>query len=198
MRKSVMGIFGKKQIEDKPLPYHAGVVSAMLGERISATQIAADQQRFGGAIASVLNLYSSTLGAPALLNMMAIGSGKEYSPIWDKELVRGILSSSSDSIAPLQKAFTEFAKNQISETDLANTIISCMGYSKDEMLPTPYDEGVLYTAHQILAELGERFKADTRNGMSGQDATDAYTQGAVATAFIGLLIACERAQLSGQ
>ena len=193
-----MGLFGKKEIVDKPLPYHAGVVSAMLGERISATQLSADQIRFGGAIASVLNLYSSTLGAPALLNMLAVGSGKEFSPSWNKELVRDVLANASESISTLQQAFAGFAKNQISETELTNTIIRLMGYPIDAMLPTSYDEGLLFTAHQILADLGERFKVDTSNGTSGQDAVDAYTQGAVATAFIGLLIACERARLSNK
>ena len=68
-----MGIFGKKQIEDKPVAYHAGVVAVMLGNQISS-RLSTIQPRLGGAIASVLNLYSSTLPAPALLNMLAIGS----------------------------------------------------------------------------------------------------------------------------
>jgi len=186
-----MGIFSKKQIEDKPVEYHAGVVAVMLGGRISTTQLLANQSRFGGAIASVLNLYSSTLPAPALLNMLAIGSGKEFRPIWDREAVREVLISSADSLAPLKNSFVAFTKNQATEKELINTIIRSMGYSVDANFESEYEEGLLFTAHQILAELGEKFKGDTRNGMSGQIANDAYMQGVVASMVIGLLIACE-------
>jgi hypothetical protein len=74
-----MGIFGKKQIEDKPLDYHAGVVAVMLGSQISS-RLSVIQPRLGGAIASVLNLYSATLPAPALLNLLAVGAAKEFRP----------------------------------------------------------------------------------------------------------------------
>jgi len=185
-----MGIFGKKQIEDKPVAYHAGVVAVMLGNQISS-RLSTIQPRLGGAIASVLNLYSSTLPAPALLNMLAVGSGKEFKPIWDKEAVREVLISSADSLAPLKNSFVAFTKNQATERELVNTIIRSMGYSVDANFESEYEEGLLFTAHQILAELGEKFKGDTRNGMSGQIANDAYMQGVVASMVIGLLIACE-------
>jgi hypothetical protein len=186
-----MGIFGKKQIEDKPLDYHAGVVAMMLGGRISTTQFPENQSRFGGAIASVLNLYSSTLPAPALLNMLAIGSGKEFKITWDKEAVREVLRSSPDSLSALKEGFLAFANNRSTEKELINTIIRSMGYSVDENFKSEYEGGLLFTAHQILKELSEKVKGDTRNGMSGQIANDAYTQGVVASMFIGLLIACE-------
>lgn len=191
MRKSVMGFFDKKQIEDKPIDYHAGVVAVMLGGRISATQLPEDQQRFGSSIAGILNLYASTLGAPALLNMLAIGSGKEFAPRWDKENVRSVLATHGDSLSPLKDAFVAYSRDQITETDLINTIIRIMGHSPDANLPSAYDEGLLYTAHQILAELAEKVKSDTRNGLSGQIANDAYMQGVVASTFISLLIASE-------
>ena len=54
-----------------------------------------------------------------------------------------------------------------------------------------YEEGVLFTTHQILAELGKKFKGDIRNGMYGQIANDAHIQGVVALMVVGLLIACE-------
>jgi len=187
-----MGIFGKRQIEDKPVDYHAGIVAVMLGGRITTTQLLTNQSRFGGAIASVLNLYSSTLPAPALLNMLAIGSGKEFKPTWDKEKVRGVLKSSSDSFSPLKESFIAFANNQATEKELINTIIRSMGYPVDSNFESEYEEGLLFTAHQILAELGEKVKRDTRNGMSGQIANDAYMQGLVASMVIGLLIACEK------
>lgn len=50
----------------------------------------------------------------------------------------------------------------------------------DANFESEYEEGLLFTAHQILAELGEKFKGDIRNGMSGQIANDAHTQGVVA------------------
>jgi len=185
-----MGIFGKKQIEDKPLDYHAGVVAVMLGGQISS-RLSAIQTRLGGAIASVLNLYSATLPAPALLNMLAIGAGKEFKPLWDKEMVREVLKSSQDSLSPLKDSFVAFTRNEASERELINTIIRSMGYTADAKFESEYDEGLLFTAHQILAELGEKVKGDTRNGLSGQIANDAYMQGVVASMFIGLLIACE-------
>jgi hypothetical protein len=66
-----------------------------------------------------------------------------------------------------------------------------MGYSVDANFGSVYEEGLLFTAHQILAELGEKFKGDIRNSMSGQIANDAHIQGVEASMFIGLLIACE-------
>ena len=53
---------------------------------------------------------------------------------------------------------------------------------------------LLYAAHQILAELAEKFKADTKNGLSGQLASDSNIQGITASTVIGLLIACEISQ----
>jgi hypothetical protein len=56
--------------------------------------------------------------------------------------------------------------------------------------------GGTIAANQILAELGEKVKADSRNGVYGQLANDAHMQGVVATVVIGLLIACENANSS--
>ena len=186
-----MGLFGNKQIENKPLDYHAGVVAVMLGNQTSI-RLAAVQPRLGGAFTSVLNLYSATLPAPALLNMFAVGAVKEFKPIWDKEMVREVLKSSSDSLSPLKDSFVSFANNQVTERELVNTIIRSMGYAVDANFESEYEEGVLFTAHQVLAELGEKVKGDTRNGLSGQIASDAHVQGVVASMFIGLLIACEK------
>ena len=185
-----MGIFGKKQIEDKPLDYHAGVVAVMLGSQIS-NRLSVIQPRLGGAIASVLNLYSATLPAPALLNMLAVGAAKEFRPTWDREIVREVLRSSTDSLSPLKDSFVAFSRDQATERELVNTIIRSMGYAVDANFESEYEEGLLFTAHHTLAELGEKVKGDTRNGMSGQFANDAYMQGVVASMFIGLLIACE-------
>jgi len=190
-----MGIFGKKQIIDRPIAYHAGVIAALMGQKVRSTQLEADQARFGGAIASVLNLYSSTLGAPALLNMLAIGSGKEYAPIWDKEAVREVLAKSAESFAPLKESFLSYANKKTSEEDLINTIIRSMAYSAEGRTPTAYEEGLLFTCHQVLSEFAEKFQADHRNGLAGQEGTDAYLQGGAATAILGLLIACENANL---
>jgi len=187
-----MGIFGKKQIEDKPIDYQAGIVAFMLGNKISENQLAKDQPRFGSAIASVLNLFSITLPAPALLNMLVLGAFKEFTPMWDPETVRGVLVSSTESLEPLKNNFIKFSRNEITEKELINTIIRTMGHPIDVNFDSDYETGLLFTAHQILVELGEKFKGDTRNGMSGQNANDAYMQGIVASMFIGLLIACEK------
>ena len=186
-----MGIFGKKQIEDKPIDYHAGVVAFMLGNQISISQLSSDQPRFGSAIASVLNLFSITLPAPALLNMLSIGSGKEFIPMWDPESVREILVSSSESLAPLKDSFSKFSRSEFTERELLHTIIRTMGHSVDVNFDSDYEEGLLFTAHNVLVELGEKVKADTRNGLTGQIGNDAYMQGIAASMIIGLLIACE-------
>ncbi len=186
-----MGIFGKKQIEDKPLPYHAGVIAAQLGSKVSSTQLIADQPRFGGALLSVLNLYAATLGAPALPNMFAIGAAKEYSPLWDKEFVREVMTQSAEQMTSLKDAYVAFAKWQITETDLINAILRNMGKPIDQNLDSKYDEGMLFTAHQLLADLGQQVQSDTFNGQSGQQATDAMLQGVVAANFLALLFACE-------
>jgi len=47
-------------------------------------------------------------------------------------------------------------------------MILSMGYAVDSTLKSEYEEGLLFTAHQTLAELGEKIKGDTWNGMSGQ------------------------------
>ena len=189
-----MGLFGKKQLEDKPIDYHAGVVAFMFGGRIATTQLPENQTRFGGAIASVLNLYSVTLPAPALLNMLAIGSGREFTPLWDREVVRSVLTTSAESLTRLKDVFISYSRSEISEIELVNTIIQNMGYPADAELNSTYEEGLLYAAHQILAELAEKVKGDSRNGSVRQIGVDAEIQGVVASMMISLLIACEESQ----
>jgi hypothetical protein len=187
-----MGIFGKKQVEDRPIAYHAGVVAAEIGSRIKVNQLSEDIPRFGGSVASVLELYSKTIDAPALLNMLAIGSAREFEPLWDVEKVRGVLAKSAAELTFMKDNFLNLANSKISELDLTNNILKAMGQRADVNLSSSYDEGLLFTVSQVLCNFAERFQGDTRNGLSGQLGSDAYTQGVVASMFLGLLIACER------
>jgi len=66
----------------------------------------------------------------------------------------------------LKDSFVAFSRDQATERELVNTIIRSMGYAVDANFESEYEEGLLFTAHQILAELGEKVKGDTRNGMS--------------------------------
>ena len=88
--------------------------------------------------------------------MLAVGAGKEFKPLWDKEMVREVLKSSTDSLSPLKDSFVAFATNKATERELINTIIRSMGYTADAKFESEYEEGVLFTAHQVLAELGEK------------------------------------------
>ena len=187
-----MGLFGSKQIEDKPVEYHAGVVATLVGLSMGRTLFRADQDRFGESFASILNLYKGTLPAPALPNYFAIGSGSEYLPNWDKEFVREVVASFASEFEVIKDAFVGFTKGTFSQLGLIQAIIICMGYPPDTKTMTQYADGVLSLTLDVLADLADKYKNDTRNGRTGQIGNDAYIQGVTASVMLGLLIICEK------
>ncbi len=188
-----MGFFSKRQVQDKPTAYLAGLVAARIGMAINKRQIGSDQDRFGRAIASILQIYSAAFGAPALLNMLAIGSGHEYVPSWEMEWVRAELAKKVEALETIKNAFVDYSKGLLTETDLSNTIVMFMGYPVDKRLPNDYVEGIFLITWEVLSDLGEIVKSDSNNGKYGQDANDAMQQGVIAAGFLSLLILCENA-----
>ena|GEM_PF-6531394 len=146
-----------------------------LGLKIATTQLEKDQDRFGRAIASVLNLYAGTLNATALHNMLAIGAAKEFEPSWNLDFVKDVLTRKSSEFDNLREAFVADARGQGQAKQLIDRIILDMGYPADMNDLDAYEEGMLYAFNGILSELADKVKADTRNGMFGQSGMDVET-----------------------
>lgn len=187
-----MGIFGSKPIEDKPLEYHACTVATLIGLQMGVSTFRAEKERTGGAIASVLNLYAGTLPAPALLNHLAIGAGSEFTPSWDKEFVRDVVTRYESELLKLKDTFDGLTKGTSQEIDIARRSVECLGYSADVSDLSQYEDGLISLSLGVIGDLAIKVKNGTRNGNVNQDANDAYMQGVVAALFISVLLICER------
>lgn len=187
-----MGIFGKKQVEEKPLEYHACVVSTLIGLQMGRSILEEHKSKTGNAIASILNLYAGTLPAPALLNHLAIGIGVEFEPNWPKEFVRTVLANHSSDLESLKDSFIHLTKGAITTLELAQAIVNTLGYPADSNELSQYEDGLVSLTLGVIADLAEKVQNNTRNGLISQDGSEAYIQGITASMFLGLLLVTER------
>ena len=187
-----MGLFGNKQVQDKPLEYHACTVSTLIGLQMRSSIFEEHKTKTGGAVASVLNLYAGTLPAPALLNHLAIGIGVEFEPCWQKDFVRTVLTNHPSDLEYLKDSFIQLSKGAITTLELAQAIVITLGYPADSNELSQYEDGLVSLTLGVIADLAEKVQHGTRNGLVSQDGSDAYIQGVVASMFLGLLLVSEK------
>ena len=95
--------------------------------------------------------------------MLAVSAGKEFKPICDKELIWEVLQSLADSLCLLKHTFVAFANKLATARELVNTIIPSIEYIAGANFESEHEDGLLFTTHQILAELSEKVKGGIRN-----------------------------------